>query len=186
MAADCRKHQQRVQARLLCRNPAAAADMSTTSRGALSTVVVDELDKSQMRYLKHKGKSATRSKLIKELRALNVTTKELVAEGYSLAALKAGGYSVKECRAAGFSLEELKEGGVTKRLKESGHMLSELKKAGCRWRQAQPTILGPHSWLTLTRLSASSCQSRPCRHAQRLQGGRLLRKGAALRRRRRR
>ena len=84
----------------------------------------------QMSLMKHKGLSHTRSHLLKELRALNVTAKELATEGHSLAAIKATGYTLKEVQNAGFSLEECKAAQVTRQLKASGHSLSELKKAG--------------------------------------------------------
>ena len=62
----------------------------------------------QMSLMKYKHKSHTRSHLLKELRALNVTAKELVQEGHKLSALKESGYSLKELRNGGFSLEDLK------------------------------------------------------------------------------
>ena len=73
--------------------------------------------------------SHTRSHLLKELRALNVTAKELATEGHTLSALKATGYSLKELLNAGFTLEECKGAGVDKKLRASGHRLAELKKA---------------------------------------------------------
>ena len=48
-----------------------------------------------------------RAGLLKELRALNVTAKELVNEGYSLDTLKIAGYSMKELVGAGFTLDQL-------------------------------------------------------------------------------
>ena len=64
---------------------------------------------TQMSFMKHQGLSHTRSHLLKELRSLNVTAKELAIEGHSLSALQATGYTLKECLNAGFSLEECKE-----------------------------------------------------------------------------
>ena len=52
----------------------------------------------QMNLMKHKGLSHTRTHLLKELRALNVTAKELATEGHSLATLKSTGYTLKEVR----------------------------------------------------------------------------------------
>jgi hypothetical protein len=52
----------------------------------------------QMFLMKHKGLSHTRTHLLKELRALNVTAKELATEGHSLNALKSTGYTLKEVR----------------------------------------------------------------------------------------
>ena len=69
---------------------------------------------------------------IKELRALNVTAKELATEGHTLSALKATGYSLKELLNAGFTLEECKGAGVDKKLRASGHRLAELKTAVLR------------------------------------------------------
>ena len=43
-----------------------------------------------------KGRDSHRASLLKELKALGVTTKELVSEGYTLGELKAAGYTVKD------------------------------------------------------------------------------------------
>ena len=85
---------------------------------------------TSLSLMKYKGMSHTRSALLKELRALNVSAKELATEGHSLATLKKTGFAVKELLNAGFSLEELKQAQVTKKLKASGHRLADLKKAG--------------------------------------------------------
>ena len=79
------------------------------------------------------GNSSTnhnRAGLLKELRALNVTAKELVNEGYSLDTLKIAGYSMKELVGAGFTLDQLFQANVSKGLRASGFHIRDLRKSG--------------------------------------------------------
>ena len=78
-----------------------------------------------------KGRETHRAGLLRELKALGVTTKELAAEGYHLDELKKAGYTVKELRASGkWGLDELKGGGVTRHLKAAGATIKDLLGAG--------------------------------------------------------
>ena len=78
-----------------------------------------------------KGRDPHRAKLLKELKALGVTAKQLAGEGYSIEELQMAHFTVKEILNTGkFSLPECCEAGVTRNLKEAGVSLKGLLDAG--------------------------------------------------------
>ena len=94
------------------------------------------------------GNSSTnhnRAGLLKELRALNVTAKELVNEGYSLDTLKIAGYSMKELVGAGFTLDQLFQANVSKGLRASGATFAICVRAVTRSRSSKRRVTRPRS-----------------------------------------
>jgi len=78
-----------------------------------------------------KGRDPHRASLLKELRALGVTAKELTSEGYAIGELKDAHYTFKEIYASGaYSLEDMCKAGVTRQIKTAGIKLKDLVDAG--------------------------------------------------------
>jgi len=77
------------------------------------------------------GRDSHRAALLKELRKLGVTARNLAAEGYELSELDRAGFTFKDLHAIGsHTLEEMCAAGVTRQLKATGISLQQLSAAG--------------------------------------------------------